>query len=124
MKQHEISEEKWKRMKEMLLQERKVQRGHPAKDTRIMLNGTIYWLNTGVPWRDLPERFGPWQSIGRFRSWTLQGVWARVLIALIAQNIVDESTLSWIVSRLMVDGLGDPLCFVLSNCYLYSYLNH
>ena len=27
-----------------------------------MMNGIIYWLNTGVAWRDLPERFEPWQS--------------------------------------------------------------
>lgn len=94
MKRHEISEERWNRIKELLPPERKPQGGRPAKDNRIMLNGIIYWLNTGIPWRDLPERFGPWQSVyGRFRSWTLAGVWEKVFIALIEQDIVDESTL-------------------------------
>ena len=59
-----------------------------------MLNGILYWLNTGVPWRDLPERFGPWQSVySRFRTWTLGGVWEDVLTALIAQDLVDGTTL-------------------------------
>ena len=59
-----------------------------------MLNAMVYWLNTGVPWRDLPERFGPWQSVySRFRAWTKAGVWEDVLTNLIQQDIVDETTL-------------------------------
>lgn len=54
----------------------------------------IYWLNTGIPWRDLPERFGPWQSVySRFRAWMKAGVWENVLTNLIQQDIVDETTL-------------------------------
>jgi len=93
MKRHELTEGQWERIKGLLPAERKPQGGRPAKDNRVMLNGIIYWLVTGVPWRDLPERFGPWQSVyGRFRTWTLQGVWERVMVALIAGDIVDEST--------------------------------
>lgn len=59
-----------------------------------MLNAMLYWLNTGIPWRDLPERFGPWQSVySRFRAWTKAGVWERLLSALIEQDLVDETTL-------------------------------
>ena len=59
-----------------------------------MLNAILYWLNTGIPWRDLPERFGPWQSVySRFRAWTKAGVWEQVLSALIEQDLVDETTL-------------------------------
>ena len=60
----------------------------------MMLNGILYWLNTGVPWRDLPERYGPWESVyTRFRRWSQQGVWDNVFAALIAEDIVDETTL-------------------------------
>ena len=53
-----------------------------------------YWPNIGIPWRDLPERFGPWQSVySRFRVWTKGGVWERILSALIEQDLVDETTL-------------------------------
>ena len=59
-----------------------------------MLNAILYWLNTGIPWRDLPERFGPWQSVySRFRAWTKAGVWEDILAALIGQDLVDETTL-------------------------------
>ena len=94
MKRHEMTDKQWERIKGLLPPERKPVGGRPAKDNRVMLNGIIYWLATGVPWRDLPERFGPWESVyGRFRAWTLQGVWERALAALIEQDVVDDSTL-------------------------------
>lgn len=94
MRRHELSEEQWNRIKEKLPPERKPQGGRPAKNNRLMLNGIIYWLNTGIPWRDLPERFGPWKSVyTRFRTWTLQGVWNNLLAELIEQDIIDETTL-------------------------------
>ena len=59
-----------------------------------MLNAILYWLNTGIPWRDLPERFGPWQNVySRFRSWTKAGVWENILTALIEQDWVDSTTI-------------------------------
>ena len=59
-----------------------------------MLNAILYWLNTGIPWRDLPERFGPWQSVySRFRAWTKAGVWEDTLTAPMEQELVDETTL-------------------------------
>lgn len=94
MKRHELTDAQWERIKDILPPERKRGAGRPAKDNRVMLNGIIYWLNTGVPWRDLPERFGPWGSVyTRFNRWTKQGVWEKLIAALIAQDIVDETTL-------------------------------
>ncbi len=38
------------------------------------------WLHTGVPWRDLPEQYGPWQTVyARFRRWCHEGLWTRIL---------------------------------------------
>ncbi len=60
----------------------------------MMLNGILYWLNTGIPWRDLPERYGPWKSVyTRFRRWIQQRVWEHIFEELIAQDIVDKTTL-------------------------------
>ena len=53
---------KIKEIKDVLPSERKPQGGRPAKNNRIMMNGIIYWLNTGVALRDLPERFEPKQK--------------------------------------------------------------
>ncbi len=76
MKRHEISEQQWNRIKDKFPPEKKPQGGRPGKSNREMLNAILYWLNTGIPWRDLPDRFGPWQSVySRFRAWTKAGVW-------------------------------------------------
>lgn len=45
-----------------------------------MVSGVLYILRTGVPWRDLPPRFGPWSSVyTRFRRWSASGLWDRML---------------------------------------------
>ena len=94
MKRHEISEKQWNRIRDLFPPERKPQGGRPGKSNREMINAILYWLNTGVPWRDLPERFGPWQSVySRFRAWTKGGVWEQILLALIEQDLVDKTTL-------------------------------
>lgn len=44
-------------------------------------------LKTGAPWRDLPERYGPWETVySRFRRWQQAGVWDRVLATLQAEG--------------------------------------
>ncbi len=94
MKGHEISEKQRNRIKVKFPPEKKPQVGRPGKSNREMLNAILYWLNTGIPWRDLPERFGPWQSVySRFHAWTKAGVWEDILTALIEQELVDETTL-------------------------------
>ncbi len=48
-----------------------------------MVSAILWVLRTGAPWRDLPERFGPWSTAwNRFRRWSAAGVWQRVLEAL------------------------------------------
>jgi len=47
-----------------------------AGDNRLFLNGVLYVLRTGSPWRDMHERYGKWNSVYvRFRRWAEQGVW-------------------------------------------------
>ena len=69
--------------------------GRPAKDHRTVVEAILWRLRTGAPWRDLPERYGPWQSAyTRFRRWQRAGVWDRVLAAL--QAAADErGDLEW-----------------------------
>ena len=94
MKRHEISDNQWNKIKDLFPPERKPQGGRPAKSNRTMLNAILYWLNTGIPWRDLPERFGPWKSVySRFRAWTHSNVWEDIFSALIAQDLVDGTAL-------------------------------
>jgi transposase len=58
-------------------------RGVPRVDDRRVLNGIFYILRTGSPWRDLPERYGPYTSVyNRFNRWAKAGVWIKVFEAL------------------------------------------
>ena len=94
MKRHELTQGQWNKIGPLLPPERKTTGGRPAKENRLIMDGILYWLNTGIAWRDLPERFGPWQSVyTRYRRWTQQGIWEKVLSALIEQDLVDETTL-------------------------------
>ncbi|MEW1893616.1 IS5 family transposase [Streptomyces sp. NPDC085659] len=55
-------------------------RGRPWRDHPQVINGVLWRLRTGAPWRDLPERFGPRQTIyERFSRWEVDGTWARLL---------------------------------------------
>ena len=58
-------------------------RGRPPEDNRNVINGILWRLRTGAPWRDVPEKYGNWNSIyRRFRRWSACGVWESVAVAL------------------------------------------
>jgi transposase len=54
--------------------------GRPPVDRRLVVEATAWRYRTGAPWRDLPERFGPWNTIYKnFDRWAKAGVWTSVL---------------------------------------------
>ncbi len=76
---HELSESDWARLEPQLPPRRA---GRPRRGDRRIVNGILWKLATGAPWRDVPERYGPWQTVyTRFRRWTLAGVWDRLFAA-------------------------------------------
>ncbi len=100
-RRHELTDDRWARL-EPLLPPARPATGRPNKDHRTVVNGILWRLKTGAPWRDLPERYGPWQTVySRFRRWQRAGVWARVLAALQAEADA-EGKLDW--SLHFVDG--------------------
>jgi transposase len=57
--------------------------GRPGKDNRNFIEAVLWWRRTGVPWRDLPEEFGPWKTIfNRFDRWSKRGRWRQLFEAL------------------------------------------
>ena len=55
-------------------------RGGQWEDHRKVVNGILWKLRTGAPWRDLPSRYGPWQTCyDRFVRWRRDGIWDRLL---------------------------------------------
>src|SRR3989454_7049994 len=82
MHRHELTDEQWS-VVEPLIPRSKARTGRPPSDRRLMLNGLFWILATGAPWRDLPERFGPWQTVyHHFRNWRKSGIFARIIEAL------------------------------------------
>jgi transposase len=76
--------------------------GRRRQDDRRLLNGILWKLATGTPWRDLPERYGPWQTVyTRFWRWTRAGVWDR-LFATIQQQAEAVGQIDWTLH--FVDG--------------------
>ena len=60
-------------------------RGRPWRDHRQVLGGIVWKLHTGRPWRDVPVRFGPWQTCySRLRRWQRDGTWPRIWALLAA----------------------------------------
>ena len=53
--------------------------GRPRPDDRKVLNGIFFVLRTGTPWRDLPERYGPYTTVyNRFNRWSARGIWQQI----------------------------------------------
>lgn len=90
----ELTNEQWERI-EPLLPPQKPKTGRPAQEHRMILNGILWILRTGAPWRDLPERYGKWTTVySRFQRWRKKGVWQKVLSEL--QTLADQQgELNW-----------------------------
>jgi transposase len=82
MTRHALTDEQWLLI-EPLLAHKKARSGRPRRDRRMMLDGTFWILGTGAPWRDLPDRFGPWQTVyDHFWKWRKNGVFTTIVEAL------------------------------------------
>ena len=58
-------------------------RGRRSKNDRLHIEGILYILRTGIPWRDLPDIFGKWSTVyKRFQRWSEEGLWQHMLTAL------------------------------------------
>jgi transposase len=91
MHRHEIPDDKWLKI-EGLLPGRRGGHGGVAKDNRNFINAVWYVAKTGIPWRDLPKRFGKWDTVyHRFNNWCRKGVWQRVF------ETVQDPDLEWLL---------------------------
>lgn len=84
MARYDLSEFEWKIIEPLL------PRGGLGKarvDDRRVVNGIFYVLRTGTPWRDLPERYGPYTTVyNRFNRWAKKGVWLAMFEALASKS--------------------------------------
>jgi transposase len=81
-RRHEISDSHWETIKD-LLPGKEGDAGATAADNRLFINAILWIAKTGAPWRDLPERFGRWNSVfQRFNRWCKNGVFERLMAIL------------------------------------------
>ena len=76
LRRYELTDDEWNRIVDLLPPEKYgVSRVVHAKINRTILNGIIWIARSGAPWRDLPERYGPWETVySRFRKWIDDGI--------------------------------------------------
>lgn len=100
-RRHELSDEQWAQLVAWLPPE-KPKTGRPSLAHRQVVNGILWVLRTGAPWRDLPERYGNWKTVySRFRRWREGGVWDQVLAA-VQQQADQRGEIAWEIH--FVDG--------------------
>jgi transposase len=95
VRRHELADAEWEVLSRLL--PRPVT-GRPRQDDRVVLNGIVWKLRTGSAWRDVPERYGSWQSLyTRFRRWALDGTFTAMLRAIQAEKDA-VGDIDWLVS--------------------------
>jgi len=77
-----LSDEQWERISGLIIG-RPDQCGSTGRDNRMFVEGGLWIVRTGSPWRDLPEVFGGWNSVfRRFSRWSRKSVWQRMFAAM------------------------------------------
>jgi putative transposase len=98
-RRHAIRDDQWSKI-EALLPGRGIGPGRQATDNRQFVDAVFWIAKTGTPWRDLPERFGRWNSVfRRFSRWAKAGVWMQVVKALAGEPDLEALILDSTIVR-------------------------
>lgn len=89
---HDVSDRVWAAL-EPLLPGREGSWGGVARDNRRFINGVLWILRTGAPWRDLPGDYGDWKNTHRrFCRWRDNGQWEKLL-----EQLIQEPDMEWLM---------------------------
>jgi len=78
----ELTNEQWSRIEPIIIKSisDKDTRGRKKRDPRDVLNGILWILRTGAPWKDMPQRYPPYQTCHRrFQKWVEQGIFQKLV---------------------------------------------
>ena len=90
-RRYELTDQEWEQIVPLLPAEKNSRPGRPSKDNRLMINAMVWIARSGAPWRDLPERYGPWKSVySRFRKWIEAGILDNIFRVLSLEAELDE----------------------------------
>jgi len=100
-----LSDAAWGRMAPLIIG-RPDQKGSTGRDNRMFVEGVLWMMRTGSPWRDLPEVFGDWNSVfRRFSRWSSKGAWQRIF-----QAMPDDTDVEYrIVDSTIIRATNTPL---------------
>jgi len=97
MHRHALTDDQWDRIQPLL--PRRPQGRKSTLGDRLFVEAVLYRTKTGIPWRDLPERFGPWKTVyNRFCRWAAKDHWSRIFLEL----QVDRDEMACIVDGTIV----------------------
>jgi len=101
-----LSEEQWERIAP-LLPGKEGDPGRSGDDNRMFVEGVLWIVRTGAPWRDLPHCFGNWFSVWkRFRRWVLKGVFERVFKELSGEPDFEYALIDGTIVKVHRHGTG------------------
>ena len=84
-KRYALRDDQWERLRQMNLPGDSRHVGVTARDNRLFVDAVLYRFRAGIPWRDLPPRFGDWHRIYvRFNRWSKQDIWLQMFEQLAA----------------------------------------
>jgi transposase len=104
----ELTNEQWTRIEPLVSSPtpKKDGRGRPPRDPRQVLNGILWILRTGAPWKDVPQRYPPYQTCHRrFQQWVRQGVFKRIVLEL-AEDLYERGGID--IHEAFIDGTFSP----------------
>lgn len=85
-----LKEHHWQRI-EHLLPGKRSDPGRSSRDNRMFVEAVLFVARTGLPWRDLPEDFGSWNSVyRRFCRWSDKGIWEQIFAELSKKGDLKE----------------------------------
>jgi putative transposase len=91
MRRYALRNDQWERVAP-LLPGKENDPGRTATDNRLFVEAVLWIARTGAPWRDLPERYGKWNSVyQRFNRWAKAGVWEQVF------DTLQDPDLEWLM---------------------------
>ena len=104
----ELTNEQWTRIEPIILKSapEKDPRGRKPKPARDVMNGILWILRTGAPWKDMPSRYPPYQTCHRrFQEWTERGTFQEILYEL-AKDLYERGKID--IREAFIDGSFAP----------------
>jgi len=106
VRRYGLRDDQWERIQD-LLPGREGHVGVTARDNRLFVEAVLYRYRAGIPWRDLPERFGAWKAVHtRFSRWAKAGVWERVFKYLVEDADNEYAMIDSTIVRAHQHGAG------------------